>query len=246
VLAHKEERLAGGAIWFPTGEPGGARKRGPQRSPSFRLSPKPSVRLATMCQGFVFLGRRLSRRSRALASSLFCYSVCRSDCRGERGAHGFQVILSLAGRPRKPQAILALACLAVDRDHLSAGSRGREDGKLQSRAEHWTFQPHLRAGRADPGRHRLYQTLSRPRQIRLVGAHRPYPDHRIDLAADRARLSQGHARAEPVRSTGDGLIAASSARCRRCASAHEEKASGHCLGAFPFVRAASLIKARSP
>ena len=42
-------------------------------------------------------------------------------------------------------------------------------------------------------------------KFRLVGADRPHPDHRSDLASDRARLSQGHARAEPVRSTRDGL-----------------------------------------
>src|SRR5215471_1521270 len=60
---------------------------------------------------------------------------------------------------------------------------------------------------ADPDRYRLYQTLSRPRQIRLVGACHPYPDHRRDLDTGRTRLSQGHAGIEPVRSTGDGLIA---------------------------------------
>src|SRR5262249_232046 len=123
------------------------------------------------------------------------------------GSNGFQEILSLAGRPRKPQAILALARLAVDRDRNWAGPRRRRDGKLQSRTRHRAFKRHLRAGRADPDRYRLYQTLSRPRQIRLVGACHPYPDHRRDLDTGRTRLSQGHAGAEPVRSTGDALIA---------------------------------------
>src|SRR5262249_36088940 len=87
----------------------------------------------------------------------------------------------------------------------SAGLRRRGDRKLQSRTGHWATQRHLRATLFDPVRHRLYQTLSRPRQIRLVAADRPHPDHRRDLAFDRARLSRRHTGAEPVWSSGDGL-----------------------------------------
>src|SRR5262249_14434299 len=140
------------------------------------------------------------------------------------GSNGFQEILSLAGRPRKPQAVLALARLAVDRDRNSAGSRRREDGKLQSRTGHRASQRHFRAGRSGPDRYRLYQTLSRPRQIRLVGAYHPYPNHRRDLDTDRTRLSQRHAGVEPVRPTGDGLIAYGAHRGehRQAANARQE------------------------
>jgi len=39
-----------------------------------------------------------------------------------------------------------------------------------------------------------------------LGAHRPYPNHRIDLAAGRTRLSHRHVGAEPVRSAGERLV----------------------------------------
>jgi uncharacterized membrane protein YhaH (DUF805 family) len=52
---------------------------------------------------------------------------------GKGGSHGFQEILSLAGRPGNPQAILALARIAVDRDGRSAGLYRHRERKLQSR-----------------------------------------------------------------------------------------------------------------
>jgi hypothetical protein len=127
---------------------------------------------------------------------------------GKGGSYGFQTVLSVATRPRKPQAILALARLAVDAIGILLAILDVATGKYDPELGIGLFSSILALVSLIPSVI-VYQTLSRPRQIRLVGADCPHPNHWRDLATDRTRLSQGHTGAKPVRSTRDGLRAPS-------------------------------------
>jgi hypothetical protein len=121
---------------------------------------------------------------------------------GKGGSDGFQEILSLAGRPRKPQAVWLWLVLPLTAIEILLALVDVKTGNYNPELSMGLFSGIFALLTLIPI---IIVYIKRFHEIRLVGAHRPYPGHRGDLAADRPRLSQRHAGAEPVRSTGDGL-----------------------------------------